>query len=177
MARPSTPTIEQLITDLPVTELEKPDGGRVYLLGTAHTSQESAAHAVCLMRAVRPSAVVVELCKGRRHMLASGYAHAFSIDAEAPPEDLKHQASAIGKGRGMWEKGAPEGLLTSLHSADEREDGSAYNRLCSLTTGLCDKAPHGATYSTCQEVCEQGSCMLYVPYKQRYGEARADCLR
>ena len=66
---PPTPTVEQLIADLPVTELEKPDGGRVYLLGTAHTSQESAAHAVCLMRAVRPSAVVVELCKGRRHML------------------------------------------------------------------------------------------------------------
>ena len=71
LARPPTPTVEQLIADLPVTELEKPDGGRVYLLGTAHTSQESAAHAVCLMRAVRPSAVVVELCKGRRHMLAS----------------------------------------------------------------------------------------------------------
>ena len=71
LARPPTPAVEQLIADLPVTELEKPDGGRVYLLGTAHTSQESAAHAVCLMRAVRPSAVVVELCKGRRHMLAS----------------------------------------------------------------------------------------------------------
>lgn len=73
---PPTPTVEQLLADLPVTELEKPDGGRVYLLGTAHTSQESAAHAVCLMRAVRPSAVVVELCKGRRHMLNS---------APAPP--------------------------------------------------------------------------------------------
>jgi endonuclease YncB( thermonuclease family) len=117
-------------------------------------------------------------CPGlRHHMLATGYAHAFSIDAAAPSDDLKHQALAIRKGRGMWEKGAPEGLLTSLHSADERGDGSAYNRLCSLTTGLCDKAPHAATYSTCQEVCEQGSCMLYVAYKQRYGEARADCLR
>ena len=71
LTHPPTPTVEQLIADLPVTELEKPDGGRVYLLGTAHTSQESAAHAVCLMRAVRPSAVVVELCKGRRHMLDS----------------------------------------------------------------------------------------------------------
>ena len=69
LARPPTPAVEQLIADLPVTELEKPDGGRVYLLGTAHTSQESAAHAVGLMRAVRPSAVVVELCKGRAHML------------------------------------------------------------------------------------------------------------
>ena len=76
LTRPPTPTVEQLLADLPVTELEKPDGGRVYLLGTAHTSQESAAHAVCLMRAVRPSAVVVELCKGRRHMLNS---------APAPP--------------------------------------------------------------------------------------------
>ena len=37
LARPPTPTVEQLIADLPVTELEKPDGGRVYLLGTAHT--------------------------------------------------------------------------------------------------------------------------------------------
>ena len=113
----------------------------------------------------------------RQHMLAQGHAHAFSIDAPALDDDLAHQSVAIEKGRGMWAKGVPEGLLTSLHSSDERDDGSAYNRLCSLITGQCDKSNHTGTYTTCQEVCEQGSCMLYVPYKQRYGEGRADCLR
>jgi micrococcal nuclease len=113
----------------------------------------------------------------RAHLLSQGYAHAFSIDGPAPDEDIENQATAIKKGRGMWEKGAPEGLLTSLHSADERDDESAYNRVCSLTTGLCDKVTHDETYAACQEVSMQGSYMLYVPYKQRYGEGRADCLR
>ena len=112
-----------------------------------------------------------------RFMLSQGHAHAFSVDAPGLEGDLKLQAQAIAKGRGMWEKGVPTGLLTSLHSADERDDGSAYNRVCSLETGLCEKSTHTDTYITCQEVCTQGSCMLYVPYKARYGESRADCLK
>ncbi len=113
----------------------------------------------------------------RAYMLSRGLAHAFSVGNPAPDADLKVQAKAIKQGQGMWAKGVPEGLVSSLHSAAEKEDGTAYNRLCSLSTGQCDESPHSDTYETCQEVCMQGSCMLYVPYEYRYGESRADCLR
>lgn len=54
---------------LGVSRLIKPDGGEVFLLGTSHCSQQSAEQASMLVRAVRPSAVVVELCPSRLGML------------------------------------------------------------------------------------------------------------
>lgn len=55
---------------LGVERLLKPDGGCVYLLGTSHCSRASASHAAALVRAVAPSAVALELCESRRHMLS-----------------------------------------------------------------------------------------------------------
>jgi pheromone shutdown protein TraB len=52
-----------------VTVLRRPDGGTVYLLGTCHCSQASAFQASELVKRVRPSAVVLELCQGRRSLL------------------------------------------------------------------------------------------------------------
>ena len=52
-----------------VTILRKPDGGIVYLLGTCHVSSTSASEAAELVRRVKPTEVVVELCDSRRHML------------------------------------------------------------------------------------------------------------
>ncbi len=112
----------------------------------------------------------------RKALLAEGLAHVFAIDTPPDPADLKIQARAMRTEQGMWAKGAPQGLITSLHSAAERDDGVAYNRICSLLTGMCPKIEHSEVYATCQEVCAQGSCMLYVPYKQRYGDDKADCL-
>ena len=77
----------------------------------------------------------------------------------------------------MWSKGTPSKLITSLHSNDEREDKDAYNRICSLDNGHCVVENHTDIYNTCQEVCFYGSCMIYVPYKARYGEDRATCLK
>ena len=46
-----------------------PMGCKVHLLGTAHTSQESADEARRLVRNVKPDMVMVELCKARRSIL------------------------------------------------------------------------------------------------------------
>ena len=114
----------------------------------------------------------------RLALLSEGLATVFAIDADPRPEDLAAQQSAIDEQAGMWAKGVPEGLITSLHSLDEKPDQDAtYNRILSMETGIADKHEHGETYVSCQEVCDQGSCMVYVPYKQRYGPDRAECLK
>ena len=49
------------------------------------------------------------------------------------------------------------------------------NRVCDLTTGnvvnrcILMSMKH-------QKVCFEDSCMIYVPYKVRYGENKADCI-
>ncbi len=42
---------------------------------------------------------------------------------------------------------------------------------------MARKVRHGETYGVCQEICIDDACMVYVPYKQRYGDDRAACLR
>jgi micrococcal nuclease len=111
----------------------------------------------------------------REALLRAGLAHAFSVDGPAPAADLATQAEAIAGRRGMWEKGVPDGLVTSLHSADEREDGTAYDRVCTLATGHASKTAHTETYTVCQSVCRAGSCMVYVPYGVRYKDGGPDC--
>ena len=71
-------------------------------------------------------------------------------------------------------------MITSLHSADEYAEGSGeqpYDRVCDPRTGKCPGVVHADTYGVCQEVCIQGSCMVYVPYKMRYGAEKAECLK
>ena len=77
----------------------------------------------------------------------------------------------------MWAKWAPEGEITSLHALDENEgQQDTYHCILFLETDMADKHVHSDTHGACEEVCLQGSCMIYVPYKQRYGEAAADCI-
>ncbi|XP_016067184.1 PREDICTED: traB domain-containing protein isoform X1 [Miniopterus natalensis] len=52
-----------------VTELEAEDGSRVYVVGTAHFSDDSKRDVVKTIRAVQPDVVVVELCQYRVSML------------------------------------------------------------------------------------------------------------
>ena len=78
----------------------------------------------------------------------------------------------------MWAKGVPEGIVTSVHSMDEKPDQDrSYNRVASIETGLAPKQHHTETYATCEEVCTAGSCLVYVPYKVRYGQNQAECLK
>jgi len=114
----------------------------------------------------------------RQALLQEGLAHLFVMDDEASAEDLAMQAKAIQDGAGMWAKGAPQGIVTSLHSLDERPDQEeTYDRVVSTETGKSEKFNHADNYESCQEVCRSGSCLTYVPYQMRYGENRAACLR
>ena len=112
-------------------------------------------------------------------MVEVGHAHAFYLEGEVPEDLLAAQRKAQKKGLGMWAKGVPEVLITSLHSAAERKDGSAYNRRADTRTGISTVREHTDTYETCQEVCEEGetgSCMVYVPFENRYRN-KPDCLK
>lgn len=112
----------------------------------------------------------------RLALLREGYAHVFSMEAPADPEALAAQQEAIDAKVGIWAKGAPEGLLTSLHSLDEKENQeSTYNRVITLSTGVSSTIDHSDTYTACQQVCAMGSCLTYIPYAQRYGEGRTTC--
>jgi endonuclease YncB( thermonuclease family) len=112
-------------------------------------------------------------------LVAAGHAHIFYLEGE-PPEDLiEAQRKAQKKKMGMWAKGVPEVLITSLHSAAEKESGEAYNRRADTRTGMSTVREHTETYGTCEEVCEEGetgSCMVYVPFKIRYRN-KPDCLK
>ncbi|XP_071454411.1 traB domain-containing protein isoform X3 [Hetaerina americana] len=52
-----------------VTLLSTPDGGSVYLVGTAHFSKESQEDVAQVIRAVQPHVILVELCKARVNIL------------------------------------------------------------------------------------------------------------
>lgn len=88
-------------------------------------------------------------------MIRKGFAHAMTVTAEpAAPELMTAQAEAIEKSRGIWSQGAPEWVLTSLHSVDERPDRpTAYNRLVSTRDGHSEKVQHTRRYNECEEVC------------------------
>ncbi|XP_046386361.1 traB domain-containing protein isoform X2 [Ischnura elegans] len=69
--RGATAVGQSSIAKLPetVTLLTTPDGGSVYLVGTAHFSKESQEDVAEVIRAVQPHVVLVELCKARVNIL------------------------------------------------------------------------------------------------------------
>lgn len=109
-------------------------------------------------------------------LVREGYAFAFSVDGPAPAQWQAAQKEAREARRGMWAKGTPRHVISSLHSADE---GNAYNRLVDTVTGHAQTRPHQDRYELCQEVClgegADASCMVYVPFERRY-KNRPDCL-
>ncbi len=116
-------------------------------------------------------------------MVKSGYGMAYAVDgASSAPEVLAAQADAQADRRGMWKKGVVRGVITSLHSVGEdgEADGQAYNRVVDTRTGQALKRPHQKTYKTCELVCEETagekSCMVYVPFSNRY-KKQPSCLR
>ena len=113
------------------------------------------------------------------YIISEGHGTVFGIDEEPSKALLQAQKVAIKKGVGMWEKGAPREMITSLHSADEDgEKKVTYNRVVDTRTGMSRQAEHKQTYATCEEVCmggDEGSCMVYVPFSNRY-KNKAECL-
>ena len=110
-------------------------------------------------------------------MISSGYGHLFEIGQDPHFEDVKLQKKAMVSKKGMWKKGAPPVVLTSVHSIDEGSNPTTYNRFVKTTTGRAEKFHHTNQVKSCQWVCHQGACMLYVPFKNRYGDRRPDCLK
>lgn len=111
-----------------------------------------------------------------KHMVGTGEAHLFTIDGTTDPDALAVQQAAIKAKKGIWAKGVPERVITSLHSLSEKDWTQAYNRVADPKTGLAEKALHTQNFEECQRVCLKGACMLYVPFKRRYGPQRAECL-
>lgn len=119
-------------------------------------------------------------------LIEKGLAHAYSVDEDpADTNYLKYQVKAQRDKLGMWRDGVPEFIITSLHSANEREKISlsgtraTYNRKINTKTGATEKMYHEEEYATCQKVCleQDNSCMVYIPFESRYGSDRPDCLR
>ena len=121
--------------------------------------------------------ILVDCPDLRTSILEAGLAHPFSIGTAAPEADLTALKRGMERKAGMWAQGTPSVLVTSLHSQDEKPDKDAYNRVCSLESGECKAVTHTETYQVCQKVCVEDSCMVYVPYSQRYGENKAHCLK
>lgn len=107
--------------------------------------------------------------------IRKGLAHAYSIGEPSPMEYIKAQREAIVKRRGMWAKGVPPMVLTSLHSADERLDSTGnYNRLISSLDGLSAKWSHQNVYSECEAVCHPAKAVELEAAKQVIRALRAD---
>ncbi|XP_043266705.1 traB domain-containing protein isoform X2 [Venturia canescens] len=68
MPKEYDPSIDDRLPDT-VTLLTTPDGGKLYLIGTAHFSTESQDDVSNIIQAVQPHIVMVELCKARVHIL------------------------------------------------------------------------------------------------------------
>lgn len=113
-------------------------------------------------------------------LIEAGLAHVFAFAPDdVDPIQLEKQLRAQKEGVGMWALGVPAGIVTSAHSADEKpneKEWRAYNRTANTRTGLMSKVEHDSVYPECTDVCFQGSCLLYVPFKRRYGNDRAPCL-
>ncbi len=122
--------------------------------------------------------IQVDCPKLRNSLLAGGLAHTFAVGDSAPADAVQEQAKAIEARKGMWTQGAPEILVTSVHSLDEKPGATeTYNRVVSTTDGRSEKRTHTKIYKACSWVCEGTSCLLYVPYGLRYGEGKAECLK
>jgi micrococcal nuclease len=125
--------------------------------------------------------VLVRCPEAAKKMVSAGVAMAYDVDGKADPELVELMHEAMRGHRGMWEKGAADGIISSLHSVGEDGDGKpeAYNRVVDTRTGAALTRVHQKTYGLCEEVCEETngtrSCMVYVPFARRY-KTQPDCL-
>lgn len=125
--------------------------------------------------------LLVECPDAAMTLVSEGLAMVFAVEGVPDETLLASQQQAIFAKKGIWEKGVPSVVVTSLHSLGESEskEGEAYNRVVDTKTGIASVRKHQERYETCQEVCEggdAGSCMTYVPYERRY-KKKPDCLR
>jgi endonuclease YncB( thermonuclease family) len=118
-----------------------------------------------------------------RALVAAGYAMVFAVDAPPDPALLEAQRAAQAAGAGMWAKGVPPEIPSSVHARGERGLGKrgAYDRIVDTRTGVARARPHERLYRTCEQVCvgprDARACLVYVPYERRYRDRPACLLR
>jgi len=111
-------------------------------------------------------------------LVSRGLAMVYAVDAPADGRLLALQREAQRRGQGMWAKGVPPAIPTSLHSAAENPRGRAYDRVVDTATGVATTREHSRSYAMCEEVCWGGggrACMIYVPFERRH-QHRPRCL-
>ena len=121
----------------------------------------------------------------RKRLVREGLAHVYAYKDEPDPELIALQLEAQNERRGMWAKGIPRGIVTSVHSMDEKEDDddgkgprtASYNRVCDTRTGKTYTLEHTAIYKPCDVFCYAGSCLVYVPFDSRYGAKKPECVK
>ncbi|XP_067203496.1 traB domain-containing protein isoform X2 [Linepithema humile] len=88
------PTIDQRLPET-VTLLTAPEGGKLYLVGTAHFSVESQNDVSKIIQAVQPHVVVVELCRARIGIMQLDeevmYRYAKNIDYKTIMDTIKKE--------------------------------------------------------------------------------------
>jgi endonuclease YncB( thermonuclease family) len=106
-----------------------------------------------------------------RELVKQGQAMVFAVDSPASKDLLAAQKDAQKKRAGMWKKGVPPRLITSVHSVLE---GKGYNRIVDTKTGRAEAVEHDEAFETCDQVCtgdgKDASCLLFVPFKRRYSD-------
>jgi endonuclease YncB( thermonuclease family) len=115
-----------------------------------------------------------------RALVGEGLAMVFAVDAPADPGLLELQRKAQAAGAGMWKKGVPPLVPSSVHSAGEQGlKGEPYDRIVDTRSGKAEVRRHAGSYGVCQEVCvgegPERACMTYVPFERRYRD-RPPCL-
>lgn len=122
----------------------------------------------------------------RKRMIAEGYAHVYAYGDEVPDPDLVDlMLKAQSERRGMWRWGIPQAIVTSVHSIDEKdpddplasERKESYNRMADTRTGKTFAVKHKSVFKPCDVFCHSGSCMVYVPFKSRFGDDRPACMK
>ncbi len=112
-------------------------------------------------------------------LVRAGYAMVLAVDEPPDARLVEAQRAAQQARAGMWARGAPRLVPTSLHSADERGRSSAYDRIVDTRTGASSLRRHHRTYAVCEEVCvgegEDVACMTYVPF-ERHHRNRPPCI-
>jgi len=129
--------------------------------------------------------ILMECTDLAQALLKKGLAHAmFLQETPSVASYVSYQKAAQDAGEGMWKKGVPSFIVTSVHSITEFQSPNAtsYDRIVELS-GYGKALSHQKKYADCELVCYQfnsneiGSCMIYVAYENRYGAKRPACLR
>lgn len=107
-------------------------------------------------------------------LVRRGLAHLFTMDEPFPPETLALQAEAQAAGRGIWAEGVPDAVVTSVSSTADGFDRT-FDRVVDSTSGYADRVFHEENHQPCDEICHEGSCMLYLPYERRFGPEQIVC--